>query len=58
MAGASKQDAPRAAASTRTEPALRPKSNAGAATEPAGNATTRAMVGAPAAGSDADWETF
>jgi methyl-accepting chemotaxis protein I, serine sensor receptor len=61
-ASAPKQDTPRAAAPTRTEPALRPKSSAGAAAEPAGNvttrATTRATAGASAAGSDADWETF
>lgn len=56
-ASAPRHEASRAAAATRTEPMLRPKSTAGT-TEPAGTATARPTAGSSAAGSDADWETF
>jgi methyl-accepting chemotaxis protein I, serine sensor receptor len=63
-ASAPKQDMPRATSATRAEPALRQKSQTGAAAEPTLSATAapavtpRATTSAASAGSDADWETF
>jgi methyl-accepting chemotaxis protein-1 (serine sensor receptor) len=49
-----KHDAPRAAAPTRTEPMLKPKTPAGAAE----SAARPSAASSSTAGSDADWETF